>query len=68
MKRVIEIILRIGLGGLFVFAGVMKLGDPAAFLRDVQNYRLLPYAAAVAFQLRLSAAKRARSSRPRGVG
>jgi putative oxidoreductase len=34
--------LRIGLGALFVWAGVMKLRDPSAFIDEVGNYRLLP--------------------------
>jgi len=33
-------LLRLGLGGLFLFAGVMKLGDPTQFALEVVNYRL----------------------------
>jgi uncharacterized membrane protein YphA (DoxX/SURF4 family) len=34
--------LRLGLGGLFVFAGASKLGDPAGFAIEISNYQLLP--------------------------
>ena len=47
------LILRLSLGGLFVFAGLTKLANPSAFLTDVENYRLLPYVPAVAFSLYL---------------
>jgi putative oxidoreductase len=36
-------ILRLLVGGLFVFAGVLKMADPAKFAIDVSNYRLLPH-------------------------
>jgi hypothetical protein len=43
--------LRLGLGGLFVFAGIMKLGDPVQFAIEIGNYRLLaslaPYGAVI---------------------
>ena len=47
--RIILILLRFGIGGLFVYAGAMKAIDPAGFFTDVDHYRLLPRAAAVAF-------------------
>jgi putative oxidoreductase len=31
-------------GGAFVFAGVLKIADPAKFAVDVANYRLVPHA------------------------
>ena len=34
--------LRLGLGALFIAAGVMKLGDPTEFAIEVTNYRFLP--------------------------
>ncbi len=40
--------LRLFLGGLFVYAGVVKVLDPAQFLIDIESYRLLPYVLAVA--------------------
>jgi uncharacterized membrane protein YphA (DoxX/SURF4 family) len=33
---------RIILGGIFIYAGVIKILDPAGFARDVSNYRMLP--------------------------
>ena len=45
--------LRIGLGGLFVWAGAAKAWDPSAFLLEVQGYRLLPYQLAVGTALYL---------------
>ncbi|MEO7931598.1 MAG: MauE/DoxX family redox-associated membrane protein [Chthoniobacterales bacterium] len=44
----IEIGLRWLLGGLFVFAGVLKALDPATFADDIANYQLLPWTGAVA--------------------
>jgi len=35
------------LGGLFVFAGVIKALDPAEFANDIANYQLLPWRGAV---------------------
>lgn len=46
--RIITILLRFGMGGLFIWAGAMKALDPAGFLMDVEHYRLLPYVASVA--------------------
>ena len=39
----IEITLRWLLGALFVYAGVAKALDPAAFASDIANYQLLPW-------------------------
>jgi putative oxidoreductase len=33
---------RLGLAGLFLYAGGLKLGDPASFAQDLAHYRLLP--------------------------
>jgi uncharacterized membrane protein YphA (DoxX/SURF4 family) len=35
-------ILRLGLGGLFIFTGVLKLADPNAFATEIHNYQLFP--------------------------
>ncbi len=35
---------RLLLGGLFLYAGVIKAADVTAFARDVANYQILPYA------------------------
>jgi uncharacterized membrane protein YphA (DoxX/SURF4 family) len=37
-------ICRLVLGGLFLYAGVVKANDVVTFARDVANYQLLPYA------------------------
>ena len=44
-------VARLGLGAVFVVAGILKLPDPAAAVRAVRAYRLLPEAmvGAVAF-------------------
>ncbi len=34
-------------GGLFIFAGVLKALDPAEFANDIANYQLLPWTGAV---------------------
>lgn len=46
-------VLRIGLAGLFVYAGGIKLADPAGFQGDINNYRLIPAAVAGAAALYL---------------
>ena len=40
--------LRFFTGSLFVYAGVLKARDPAAFVRAIENYQLLPHALALA--------------------
>lgn len=35
-------LLRLGLGALFVFAGLAKLRDPTGFATEIANYRLMP--------------------------
>jgi uncharacterized membrane protein YphA (DoxX/SURF4 family) len=34
--------LKLGLGGLFLFTGAVKLADPTAFAIEIHNYQLLP--------------------------
>src|ERR1700736_4813318 len=34
-------------GGLFVYAGVIKILDPVGFANDIDNYRILPWAFSV---------------------
>jgi putative oxidoreductase len=40
--------LRLGLGGIFAWAGAIKLQDPAAFATDIANYQLVAALAPVA--------------------
>ncbi len=37
---------RIIVGGLFLYAGALKIADPLGFAQDIQNYRLVPRAVA----------------------
>jgi len=43
-EKVIVHGLRLLIGGVFIYAGVAKALNPAAFAMDVDNFRLLPYA------------------------
>ena len=38
----VQFILRLAVGGIFVVAGAMKLGEPALFAKDLANFRILP--------------------------
>jgi putative oxidoreductase len=33
---------RLIVGGLFIYAGILKIADPLGFAQDIKNYRLLP--------------------------
>jgi len=35
---------RLGIAGLFLYAGLLKIGEPTQFASDIANYRLLPEA------------------------
>ena len=39
MKRIVAILI----GGLFVYAGIVKVIDPVEFARDIDNYKMLPW-------------------------
>ena len=41
-KQTLILLLRLGIGSIFVIAGVGKLLDPASFLVEVSNYQILP--------------------------
>jgi uncharacterized membrane protein YphA (DoxX/SURF4 family) len=51
MKEVLALVPRLGLGGLFIVAGVLKVRAPVAFATEIANYQLAPtvapYVAAV---------------------
>ena len=36
------------IGALFIYAGALKVLDPVSFARDIDNYKMLPWAVAVA--------------------
>jgi putative oxidoreductase len=35
------------LGGIFIYAGIVKAMDPVAFANDIDNYKMLPWAVSV---------------------
>jgi uncharacterized membrane protein YphA (DoxX/SURF4 family) len=45
-NRVVLLLFRVVVGGLFVYAGVLKIADPLGFVQDIENYRLVPRAIA----------------------
>jgi hypothetical protein len=53
MKTTLWRIVAIIIGGLFIYAGVVKVIDPAEFARDIDNYKMLPWQVSVAFGLYL---------------
>ncbi|MDI6845711.1 MAG: MauE/DoxX family redox-associated membrane protein [Candidatus Saccharicenans sp.] len=40
-NKLILLLLRIVVGGIFILAAVTKIADPLSFARDVKNYRLV---------------------------
>lgn len=45
-NKLVLLVFRVVVGGLFVYAGVLKIADPLGFAQDIQNYRLVPRAVA----------------------
>ena len=45
--QIIFALLRVGLGGIFVYAGALKIWDPAQFATDVHNFQLTPWTVSV---------------------
>jgi uncharacterized membrane protein YphA (DoxX/SURF4 family) len=45
--RILWRVVAIIIGGLFIYAGVVKVIDPAEFARDIDNYKMLPWQASV---------------------
>ncbi len=41
--RIVDLIV----GGLFIYAGVLKVIDPIQFARDIDNYKILPWSIGV---------------------
>ena len=41
--KVLNFILRLALGGIFLYAGAIKIVHPADFSASIGNYRLLPH-------------------------
>jgi len=42
--RVLRLLCRVGLAGLFLWAALPKLAEPGRFMEDLANYRVLPEA------------------------
>jgi uncharacterized membrane protein YphA (DoxX/SURF4 family) len=40
-NRPLLLVFRVVLGGLFIYAGVVKVVDPLGFAQDIRNYRLV---------------------------
>ena len=45
--QIILALLRIGLGAIFVYAGALKIWDPAQFATDVHHFQLTPWTISV---------------------
>jgi uncharacterized membrane protein YphA (DoxX/SURF4 family) len=43
--KIFNFILRLVLGGYFVYAAVFKIVDPAGFAKNIGNYQILPHEA-----------------------
>ena len=43
MKRTALRLVGIIIGGLFIYAGVVKIIEPVEFARDIDNYKMLPW-------------------------
>ncbi|MCL2208212.1 MAG: hypothetical protein FWB90_09025 [Fibromonadales bacterium] len=41
-ERVLEILIRVGIGGMFIFASIFKIEDPKAFAVSIAQYQFLP--------------------------
>jgi hypothetical protein len=53
MKRYLWRAVAIIIGGLFIYAGAVKVIDPAEFARDIDNYKMLPWQLSVSMGLYL---------------
>ncbi|UFS72778.1 DoxX family membrane protein [Geomonas sp. RF6] len=43
VKEYLPLVVRVILGGVFIYAGVLKIADPVAFAGNVAAYKLVPY-------------------------
>jgi len=53
MKRYLWRVVAVIIGGLFIYAGAVKVVDPAEFARDIDNYKMLPWQMGVGLGLYL---------------
>ena len=44
LRGILVLSFRLVLGAMFLYAGIVKIADPAAFAQAVANYRILPLA------------------------
>lgn len=42
-NKYINLVIRIIIGGVFIFTGISKIISPQVFIRDIMNYDMLPY-------------------------
>jgi putative oxidoreductase len=42
-EKYLYVVIRIGLGLVFVYAGILKISNPTAFAGSVAAYKILPY-------------------------
>jgi putative oxidoreductase len=47
MKQYLWRVVAIIIGGLFIYAGAVKVIDPVEFARDIDNYKMLPWQVSV---------------------
>ena len=52
-RRLLWRLVAIIIGGIFIYAGAVKVVDPAEFARDVDNYKMLPWQMSVGMALYL---------------
>ena len=45
--KIILLLLRLALGGVFIYAGALKIVDPQNFARDVHHFQLTPWTVSV---------------------
>jgi putative oxidoreductase len=53
MKGIVLRLVGIIIGGLFIYAGIVKIIDPVEFARDIDNYKMLPWRFAIFLALYL---------------
>ena len=46
-KSPLVLVLAILVGGVFIYAGMLKIVDPVKFAKDIENFHILPYALAM---------------------
>lgn len=42
-KSIVPLLLRVALGGIFIYAAIPKIADPVTFAGSVAAYQILPY-------------------------